>query len=539
MLYGLNGDPLYNLWVFSQLNGSNLVVSSAYQNPDQNHILLPAQPLIDFQGKFLSSLFGPTAAYNIVIALGFILTFIAAYLIATRITKNRFACLFSALVLTLLPYRLIHSQLHINLSSTQWLLFFILSLITLREKPSLWRAVALGVFAGLTMLDNYQYAAFATLCAIVFALYDLSCRYRLKEMGHFYKNFAWMFMSFVLGCLIVLVFDQKIFNSVIQGFNFSNLGPTRDVFELRTYSTFWFYYLLPSPALAFFSGPFAPIFNDKITLLKTNAVEQTIFLGWTPLIMALFALFKLPKERERFNLGYFVFLVVVAIILSLVFDIKIGGVSLQSPAEIVFNKFPIIRVYSRLGLLVGISTAMLAGWTFANLTQRRNVLEKTAIILGLFFFLTIEFMPKTPFPTIDTKSIPSIYDELKKQPPGVLAEYPLLPSEEPASYDYLLAQLSHRMPLLYGSSPSTSGEGFRKSILDPSLPNTIAKLQEANVKYLIIHEDRYLYADVAKYPAEYNGGDVPKAPSDSLSFVACQEMKCLYKLSSPSPEQQQ
>lgn len=530
MLYGLNGDPLYNLWVFSQLNGANLVVSSAYQNPDPNHILLPAQPLIDFQGKIFSSLFGPTAAYNIIIALGFILTFLAAYLIATKITKNRFACLFSALIVTLLPYRLIHSQLHINLSSTQWLLFFIFSLISLREKPSLWRALSLGIFAVLTMLDNYQYAAFAVLCVVVFVVYDFFARYKYNQLKKFYKNIYLMTVSFVLFFLMVFIFDRKIIDAVFHGFSFSTLGPERDILELRTYSAFWFYYLTPSPALALLSEPFAPIFAEKINQLKTNVAEQTIFLGWIPVGMALFSIFRIRDKKPNFNVGYFIALATASILLSLIFDIRVGSFNLKPPSEIIFSQFPIIRVYSRLGFLVGVSVSMIAGWSLAYIIDKKNTAKKTIIALILSLLVIVEFMPAKPYPFIDTRDLPKIYEELKKQPPGTLVEYPLLPAEEPASYEYLLTQLDHRMPLVYGSSPNTKGDELRKTILNPSLPETIKNLRLNDVMYMIVHKDRYLYSDTSKYPLEYNEGVIPEINHEDLSLITCQELKCLYVL---------
>lgn len=530
MLYGLLGDPLYNLWVFYQLTGAKLLVSAAYQNQDPKHILLPAQPLIDFQGHLFSRLFSPEAAYNIIIVLGFALTFIASYLLAKKITSSRLAAVFSAIIITFLPYRLIHSQLHLNLISTQYLIFFIYFLLLVREKGSWIRILGLASFATLTVLDNYQYGAFALLCGIVFTLYDLSCGYKNKDLPKFYANLKPLGIAFVLACLLILVFDHKLLLSIIHGFNFANLGPTRDVFELKTYSTFWFYYLVPSPTLAFFSTAFAPIFYDKIQILKTNAVEQTIFLGFLPIAMALFAFSKLPKGAGRFKVGFFALLAATAVLLSLVFDIKIGNFSLQSPSEIIFHRFPIIRVYSRLGLLVGISFALLSGWTFAVLTQKIGRLAKLAIFSGLCFLLIVEFMPKKPFPIIDTKNVPKIYDELEKQPTGIVVEYPLLPAEEPASYDYLLAQIHHRMPLIYGASPSSSGEGFRKRLLDPTSAETIKLLQQIGVSYLILHQDKYIFSDTDKYPKEYNGGEIPQLKDDNLELIDCEEMKCLYRV---------
>lgn len=536
MLYGLAGDPLYNLWVFNQLNGAKLVVSAAYQNPDPKHILLPAQPLIDFQGWLFSKFFGPEAAYNIIIALGFILTFVAAYLLTKKITSNRLSAILSAVIITLLPYRLIHSQLHLNLISTQWILFFIYFLLLVREKTTIYRVGGLGLFAALTVLDNYQYGAFGLFCALVFVVYDFLCRYKNGELAVFYKTLKSLAAALAVTCILVLASDHKILLSIINGFNFANLGPTRDVFELKTYSTFWFYYLAPSPALAFLSGPFAPLFLDKIATLKTNVVEQTIFLGFIPTAMALFALSKLPRGANRFKIGYFAVLAAVAVLLSLVFDIKIGGVSLQSPSAIIFHKFPIIRVYSRLGFLVGMSVALLAGWTFAALTSKFSRLTKVAILSGLCFLLVIEFMPKQPFPTINTSKVPAIYGELEKMPSGTVAEYPLLPAEEPTSYDYLLAQIHHQMPLLYGASPSSSGEGFRKQLVDPTNPQTIDLLKKANVSYLILHQDKYLLGDKDKYPREYNGGTIPEISSPDLELVKCLEFKCLYTLKSKTQD---
>lgn len=517
-MFGLTGDPFYNHWVFANLAGAKLSVSALVPNIDPNHMLLPSQPLIDLQGKIFAYLLGPAGAYNLIIILGFVLTFVASYLLAGKIFQTMSARIFSALIITFLPFRLAHSQVHINMVSTQWLIFSIYFLIGLKEKKTLLGSLLLGLFLTLTFLDNYQYGLFAVFAVLVFAICELGIAISRKKYKDYFAFVFKLFISAVLLLVLMAIFDSKLIGAILGGNSISSLGAVRNFGELKVYSSHLPYYVLPSPMLKFLSGSFMEIFATKARELGTNTIEQTLFLGWIPLTLAGISLF-FRSKTQNYKI-YFLIIAIVAFIFSIAPTISILGFAFNSPAYYLFNELPVIRVYARFGLLAGIAVAILAGYTIERIGNKKI---STVIILALTFLSLLEFYPKNIFPTQNTTNPPQVYVELAKLEPGIVAEYPLLPAEEPKSYDYLLWQTYHHFPLIYGSSANSTGESLRRDLVNPSEVQTIKKLKAFNVKYLIIHKDKYLAGDSWKYPAEYNSGKVPDLNGSAHLLVSTNE----------------
>ena len=161
--------------------------------------------------------------------------------------------------------------------------------------------------------------------------------------------------------------------------------------------------------------------------------------------------------------------------------------------------------------------------------MRSRVLS-TILSVVLLILALVEFYPKTILPYQDTGDVPAIYETLAELPHGPVAEYPLLPAEEPLAYVYLVGQLTHLNPLVFGSQADSEGDKLRLNLLNPSDGATISYLASSGVKYLIIHKDSYSSGSGQKYPKDYNGGVVPEINSSQAKLITCQEEKCLYKI---------
>lgn len=324
-MYANLGDPLYNLWLFAKLAGQNLVVSFGLGTSDPSHILLPSQPLIDFQSKILTSLFSPAWTYNILIALGFILTFLASFLLVKKFGQSRLVALVCATIITFLPYRLIHSQYHISLSSTHWLLFSLYFVVSLYEKPNWKNMLGLGVFTTLTLLDNYQYGAFAVFCAITLVTLVIIKSYVQGKVGNLGKILFYGVLAAILSLSLLTVFDHQLIVSLTKDSGLTDLGPARKVFELSIYSARWFYYIAPSNLLEFFQRPFATLYNSQISTFKTTPEEQVLFMGWIPIILAGASLFFKKPREQKFKYFFISVLGLTALLLSFSPTINLFG----------------------------------------------------------------------------------------------------------------------------------------------------------------------------------------------------------------------
>jgi len=524
MLYGLPGDPFYNLWVFAQLIGAKLKVAYPIGNPNPNHILLPTQPFLDFESQLLTRLFGVTSAYNLIIILSFVLTFLAGYLLANKLFKNKLAAVFSAAIITFLPYRIAQTKVHISLASTHWLIFSLYFLIALWKKPNFKNSLLLAIFSAVTLLDNFQYGFFLAAIAGVFLLYSLFWSLAAKKTKLWSRFLLWGAVAAAITFALAVLFDPIIIKGP------QNMGPTRDTSELTVYSAHGFYYLLPSPELKFFSEFKAQRFQYLLDTLKTNTIEQTLYLGWIPLILALASLAGVKKIKEKFWYVFVWVLFLTGAFFSFAPTITLGPFKINTPAFYIFKVLPQIRVYSRFGFLSGVAIALLAGYFLAGLSAK--IKNKSATYLFAFSLLILSlicFCPATvSFQNVN--QIPNIYDNLKKLPVGPLVEYPLLPADEPLSYDYLVAQIKHHFSLVYGATPASEGDKLRRELLDPSSAQTITRLKELGVKYIIVHGDKYTPELIRKYPAELTDGKIPEIKNQNVELINCNEQKCLYKI---------
>jgi len=126
----------------------------------------------------ITAVFGPVAAYNLMLTAGFFLTGIATYAWAYRLTESRGAAMVAAVIAVMAPYRLARASGHLNVITTQWFCF---ALWTFEEY---WRAnttdpqlpqarrwaIALGLSLGLIALSSWYSAYQACLLIPVYVV---------------------------------------------------------------------------------------------------------------------------------------------------------------------------------------------------------------------------------------------------------------------------------------------------------------------------------------------------------------------------------
>jgi len=245
-----------------------------------------------------------------------------------------------------------------------------------------------------------------------------------------------------------------------------------------------------------------------------------LYLGWIPLLLALLGLFlyfknkNFRQERLSFLIIFSILLALAGFYFSFAPTMSIFGLKISTPAAWLFHYLPFIRVYSRFGFLVMLAVAILAGLGLSLILKSAKSIKLKYLLFSIFCLLIfLEFANFPPWPVVNVspKAMPAVYQWLKEQPgtDWAAAEYPLLPIEEPKSYDYLLWQRLHQKPLIYGARVGSEGEKKRKEIINPEDPQTIVQLKERQVKFIIIHQDRFTPENAKKYPQEYNYGKLP------------------------------
>ena len=91
-------------------------------------------------------------------------------------------------------------------------------------------------------------------------------------------------------------------------------------------------------------------------------------------------------------------------------------------------------------------------------------------------------------PRFETQPAPPIYQALEKVPPGIVAEYPLV-----STNDHIIWQTVYRRPLLNNAEFGSRADEARRMVLDPHVPGVAETLAFLGVSAIVTHPDALAY----------------------------------------------
>jgi hypothetical protein len=107
----------------------------------------------------MNGISGLVVALNVIIYLSFVLSGFGAYRLAVHVTRSRPAGLVAGLTYAFVPFHLMN-MVSLNLLAMEFLPFYVLSLLKLREKPAFRSALAVALWLALTYYSSLEYALF-------------------------------------------------------------------------------------------------------------------------------------------------------------------------------------------------------------------------------------------------------------------------------------------------------------------------------------------------------------------------------------------
>ncbi|MCG2711488.1 MAG: DUF3108 domain-containing protein [Candidatus Omnitrophica bacterium] len=502
-VFGDPKDALVTVWHFwwlqiahkQEISELNVPLVSAPYGADYSKY--PYYPLWNFMNKHLTCAIGEVSAYNIQILWGFILSGLAMYYLVFFFTKNAYASALSGLIFTFSPYHFSHAFEHLGLSNMQWLVFYILGLFKFIKKPSYISAVLCGILFALIGFFDYYYLYFAGIFSGVLFLFY--CFYfRATLLLRIAKHGKYIIAGFFTGMVLLLPALFHILKFIIFKSSGNTLIQTdfvRPFGQLFADSARILNYFLPAyfhPFLGWITRPFIDTF-----LYGYNPPAQTLYLGWTGLLLSFFWIrkwrspslaLKEYSDNSVFVNKFFLFAFFAFMIFSFPPYLKLGKIFLPFPSFFLYHIFPMFRNYARLGIFVLISVCVLSGFAISfflkGFSRRRKLCM--AILLGIL--IVFEFLPYPPTRTIDASSVPPVYAWLSAQRGDyIVAEYPIDADERP----YLFCQRYHGKRLVNGVILGAESESIRKKIVDLNADKTPGILKFLGVKYLVLHEDKY------------------------------------------------
>lgn len=515
------GDPfgaLYSLW----LSVREPIVSA-----------FPHAPVLVWTGALATKLFGEVVAYNLMVLGGFVLGGGAMFALVYRLTRSVSGSFIAGLILMLSPYHVAQALQHVGLANLHWLILFLLALLWFDEQPSARRGILFAVSFATVMLDSYLYGIFALLVVGLFAAwrFGLWLTHTQRKSWH-RRQWTALGLSLGLGFALIVPALYPIVGSLLSAEQRSTelvrAGSTS--VELAAFSARGFAYVTPPPDTILVGSVTKPLY-DGAAEQGTNVTELSLYLGVTTILLAVIGVIGMRRApiihpRARRWASFWLLLGLVGVYFSFAPTMNLFGLTLSTPGAVLFQLVPLLRVYSRFGLLVLIPLAVLAGfgvaWIAAKIpsTARRWT---TIALLAILIVCDLLALPADRVVAVDAAHAPAVYQWLasaEAQAVGAIAEYPLVPPDEPDGYDYQLWQRVHPHHSVNLDYAQTGDTEERAQLADLNREDTLARLRAMGVTHVLIHTAKYTPAGAKKYPLEYHGGaPIYLSPSEPGIFI--------------------
>jgi hypothetical protein len=468
-----DGDPLLVTWVLAwvahQLPRAPAHLFDANIFYPERNTLAYSETLI-VPGIAVAPLhwlgLGPILIYNIVFLAGFALSGVGVALLVRRLTGHTGAAILAGIVFAFPPYRIDHYA-HLQLQQTQFIPLSLFAFHRLLDTGRLRDGVLLGVFVACEMLSCMYYGIFlvpymAVVCGTMLIAARTLPRERMVAL-----------LAAVAIAMVVMIPTARAYLAARE------VVGERGREDVAESSATWRNYLAPPELNAVYGKVFARFMQP----------ERRLFPGFVAVALAIVGLWPpLNAIRLAYGLG-----------LLLAFDVSLGFNGLLYPALYdYFLPFKALRVPARMGLMVGFSLAILAGYGVARISSRlRSAGARRAVVAALGVLMLVEYASK-PIPLWKAPlSPPQAYEDIVRDrgdsPTAVLFEFPTGLIED-AAYTYY--STFHWQWLVNGYSGFFPPSYRRLVTTMPDFPDepSMDAVRSHGVRYLVIHGE-YLRGD--------------------------------------------
>jgi hypothetical protein len=408
--------------------------------------------------------------YNLILLLSFVIGGYGAYLLCRYLTRNDWASFVGGAVFAFAPYHMAHMFGHMNLASLQWMPFYVLLLLKAADAPgggkrnirrgALYAAGA-GALLALNAYTEWLYAIFLVMLTGVMVAWRvlLPSERRAARESHLGWAESALRLTLLVGTFVVLTAPVLLpmLDEARKGY--AQQPPQ----EVLFYSADLVSALLPSEL--------HPVWGKAVEravqgippyLPLKNPSERVLTVGFVALALALFALWRLRRERHvRFwaFTGTLMWLLSLGPVLQVLgrTEFTAFGVTVPLPYVLVY-KLPllsIMRTPARLTVLVLLALAVLAASALAALmswaanrdaTARSGVPALAGVVAVVVPLLILFEYLAVPFPTVPPGWNVPIYQRIAQEHGRfAVLELPLRPFS-----DYMAYQTIHGKPLVGG-----------------------------------------------------------------------------------------
>ena len=481
--------------------------------PNQWALNLAAAPSLTLL-MGLTALVGPIAANGVLVVSGFTLSAWAMFLLARRLVGRADASFIAGLAFGFWPY--MYATASQPLGQGWVLVLLTWRMIVLLERPTARNGLWAGAAAVLAMSWIQYWFLIAGLLWASLAAAGLAVAWRRGVLPRAVRAQAAGVVP-VVGLILVL-------GAAGLATGFQDV-PDRPAQDQTLYSARAAMYLVPGPhqpVLGRWTGPFL---DRRFGQPGSTAVYNPIYVGVTTIVLAAIGgLIVLRKRRAagRASLIAVGAAGVVALVMSAPPRMSVLGLSIPMPAAALSEVTTAFRTSARFAHVVMLVLCLFAAvGAAAILRGRRPALAVVAaVVLGAVVFTDL-WARDPAIGSPERVVVPPTLRALERQPPGIVATYPIEPAPSARSGPVYTA-VFHRHRVFNGYRQATPSETRKLGLSRLLLPWVPGELRAYGVRYVLVEA-----------PADIGGNDELPSPGTTipgLEVIAEDASATLYRV---------
>ena len=485
--YGAAGDPYGTMSFFRELVAHHhnpfLPGTISQLNAPEGQPIPWTRDLASMPGILslyvLTAAFGATAAYGLYALLGYTLSGLAMFLFVRRLTGNAWASLIAGWAFAFYPYAIINGQGHDDNIHGWVLVLGVWRMVELMKRPTRRNAVLAGLAVAFGMWWTPYFILLGGVTYLAAAVGSLAVAWRAGRLRQ-------MLGPQAITAAIVVVF-LGFLAALSTGPQGNSTGVrVNGVPALNTYAARPLEYVVPDAQSPLFGGNTVHYLQSHIH--GSNAAESTLYVGVTIVLLALIAFWAFVRRRLPSGLAGAVLVLsliaLAALLTSAPPQARVFGVLVPFPSHFIAKVTTTWRVYARFVIVVMLALSALAGVGLYALARARAWWVAGAILLCASVAVPLDLWSRLGGRT-NTIEVPHLYRALGRQPPGLVASYPLTPVGE-NNYGEVFFRDVVDKPMINGYLEGTAEEKRALSLANLADPSTGPRLAALGVRYVIV-----------------------------------------------------
>ena len=402
---------LWGLWWTKNavLHGLNPYWTDFLFYPMGTSLVFHAYPLtygllsLPFQ-LLMEGVSGLVAALNSIIFLSFVLSGFGAYLLASHVTGSRLSSWVAGVIYAFIPFHSLN-RVTLHLLAIECIPFTILSLLRLSEKPTVGRAILVGLCFALTYYSSLEYALYLFMFSGIWIVYKLLFTFRDITRKHI--------IAMAGSCVIFLLLVSPLVLQQMKAYLRYDTAIQQDFEEVTFWSPALLSFITPSRVHPWYGQALASAGELTDARPQKWGMRSETSIAWVALLLAAVGLMGHRNGQRIFwsLLALFFFLLCLGPFLRVTGE---WFSQIPLPYLLIYNWVPVFRTGrdpTRFILLAMMMLSILSAFGVDSLLRHFKT-ARSRFLLAMLFSSMILFESLTAWIGSYRPSLPPVYRQL-------------------------------------------------------------------------------------------------------------------------------